>query len=258
MSYSGRINSRREGHVGVVELDNPPHNYFSVSMLKDINIFLEDFENDQRVRSVILCANGKSFCAGTDLNSQESKERQRHKNEMNPLYQEAYKLFLFPKPIVAALEGSAVGGGLGLALMADFRISCKEAKFAANFARLGFHPGFGLSYTLPKLIGHQSAARLFYTGGAIWGTEAKSIGLIDILTDQQNVRAESMGLAQEIAISSPRAVQSIRQTLRQTVCDNVLLAMMRESWIQATQFTSADIAEGVTAMSERRPPAFTD
>jgi len=258
MSLSENVNSRREGHVGVVELDAPPHNYFSLNMLKAINACLENFENDQKVRSVILCANGRSFCAGADLNSGESKQKRRHKSEINPLYQEAYKLFVFPKPIVAALEGSAIGGGLGLALTADFRVSCKEAKFAASFTRLGFHPGFGLSYTLPKLVGNQQASLLFYTGRIIRGDEAKSMGLVDILVDRAHVKTEAMALASEIAISSPRAVQSIRQTMRRELGDEVFLAMKRESRVQAIQFASKDIEEGVKAMSERRLPVFGD
>lgn len=258
MSFSDDINFGRDGHVGFVELNKPPHNYFSIGMLKAVNQCLEEFEADNGVRSVLLCASGKSFCAGADLGSQESKEKRRHRHELNPLYQEAYKMFLFSKPIVAAMEGSAVGGGLGLALTADFRVSCKEAKFAANFARLGFHPGFGLSYTLPKLIGDQNAGLLFYTGKMIRGEEAKSMGLIDILVDREAVRTEAMVLAQEIAISSPRAVQSVRQTMRQGFGDKVLLAMSRESSVQAGQFMSEDIAEGVKAMSERRLPVFRD
>jgi len=258
MNLCDQINARREGHVGIVELDNPPHNYFSIDMLKTINAHLEVFEHDRTVRAVMLCANGKSFCAGTDLNSRETKEKRRHKHEINPLYQEAYKLFVFPKPMVAALAGSAVGGGLGLALTADFRVGCPQAKFAANFTRLGFHPGFGLSYTLPTLIGAQHAGLLFYTGRTLRGDEAKSIGLIDLLVEQQDVNAAALALAQEIAVCSPRAVQSTRQTMRQGYAEKVWLAMQRESHVQAAQFTSEDIAEGVKAMAERRPPAFPD
>lgn len=258
MSLSDQINTRRDGHVGIVELDNPPHNYFSIGMLKAINARLEAFEHDRTVRSVVLCANGKSFCAGADLNSRETKEKRRHKHEINPLYQEAYKLFVFPKPIVAALAGSAVGGGLGLALTADFRVGCPPAKFAANFTRLGFHPGFGLSFTLPALIGAQHAGLLLYTGRTIRGDEAKAIGLIDLLVDQQDVDAAALALAREIAVCSPRAVQSARQTMRQGFSEKVWLAMQRESHVQAAQFASEDIAEGMKAMAERRPPAFPD
>jgi len=251
------VSSQQES-VGIVELNNPPHNYFSIDMLKQINSVLESFADTPSVRVVVLRSNGRSFCAGTDLGSRETKEKRRHKGEVNPLYQEAYKIGLFPKPIVAAIEGAAIGGGLGLALLADFRVSASEARFAANFSRLGFHPGFGLSFTLPRLVGEQHASRLFYTGETIRGDEAKSIGLVDFIVSAEQVRGRAMQLAQEIAVSSPRAVRSIRETMRRTYAENLMLAVVRESSVQADQFKSEDIAEGVKALSERRPPAFKD
>ena len=93
-------------------------------------------------------------------------------------------MFACRKPVVAAVQGPAIGGGLGVALVADFRVTCAEAKFSANFNRLGFHPGFGLSATLPRLVGVQKAAMLFYTGRRINGTEAAAMGLADLLVPQ--------------------------------------------------------------------------
>lgn len=258
MSPLSLVISSQQDSVGIVELNNPPHNYFSIDMLKQINIALESFAEAPSVRAVVLRSNGRSFCAGADLGSRETKEKRRHKGEVNPLYQEAFKIGLFPKPIVAAVEGAAIGGGLGLALLADFRVSNSEAKFAANFSRLGFHPGFGLSFTLPRLVGQQHASRLFYTGETVRGDEAKAMGLVDIIVSAERVRGRAMQLAREIAVSSPRAVQSIRDTMRQTYVENLMLAVVRESSVQADQFKSEDISEGVKALTERRPPVFRD
>ena len=104
------------------------------------------------------------------------------------------------------MHGAAVGGGLGLALVADFRVTCQEARFSANFNRLGFHPGFGLTATLPRLVGAQQAALLFYTGRRIPGDEAVRIGLADVLVPQAEVRSAAQALALEIAQSAPLAV----------------------------------------------------
>ncbi|MPM05474.1 Crotonyl-CoA hydratase [bioreactor metagenome] len=247
-----------EDKVGVVELRRPPHNYFDLELIATIADTWEAFERDPGVRAIVLCAEGKSFCAGADFSKSENVHKKRSTRQTNPLYQEAVRLFACTKPVVAAIEGSAVGGGLGVALTADFRVSCEEARFSANFNRLGFHPGFGLSHTLPALIGPQKAAWMFYTGARIDGRKALDIGLIDELVDKNQVRATAMTLAREIATSSPRAVQATRETLRRGLLDAIRLAVVRESSVQAVQMTSEDMKEGVAAMAERRPPDFAD
>jgi enoyl-CoA hydratase/carnithine racemase len=154
------------------------------------------------------------------------------------------------------VHGAAVGGGLGLALSADFRVTCPSARFSANFARLGFHQGFGLSVTLPRLVGPQKAALLLYTGRRIAGDEAVSIGLADRLVDDADVRKETIALAREIAASAPLAIVSIRETLRRGLADQIEAATERELVEQDWQRKTDDFKEGVTAMSARRPPNF--
>ena len=169
---------------------------------------------------------------------------------------EAVRLFRTAKPMVGAIHGAAVGGGLGLALVPDLRVTCREARFSANFNRLGFHPGFGLSVTLPRLIGVQQAALLFYTGRRIAGDEAHRIGLADELVALERVRPRAIELAQEIAGSAPIAVRSTRATVRGNLVEQVRLAVARESMEQNQHFLTEDFKEGVAAMAERRPPQF--
>src|SRR5215475_1160307 len=138
----------------------------------------------------------------------------RATSPISHLYMQAVRLFRARKPIVAAIHGPAIGGGLGLALVPDFRVTCTEARFSANFNRLGFHPGFGLTYTLPRLVGEQQAALLFYTGRRIPGDEAVRIGLADLLVPQAEVRSAAQALALEISQSSPLAVIATRETMR--------------------------------------------
>jgi len=173
------------------------------------------------------------------------------------LYKEAIRLFRTRKPVVAAVHGAAVGGGLGLALSADFRVTCAEARFCANFSRLGFHQGFGLSVTLPRLVGPQKAALLLYTGRRVPGDEAVTIGLADKLVAESDVRKEALALAGEIAISAPLAIQSIRETLRRGLADQVEAATERELVEQDWQRKTEDFREGVNAMSARRTPNFS-
>ena len=162
-----------EGHVGIVEIQRPPHNFFDNSLINQIADAFEAFDRDGNIRAYVLCAQGKSFCAGADFaNRPQTGAAESGKH----LYKEATRLFRAKKPSVGAIQGPAIGGGLGLAVMTDFRVTCAEGRFAANFTRLGFHPGFSLTYTLPRLIGQQRANLMFYTGRRIGGEEAVAMG----------------------------------------------------------------------------------
>lgn len=245
--------------VGMVEIRKPPNNFFDVSLINQIADAFEAFDADPEVRSVLLCAEGKAFCAGADFSSrpdtglvtEEGGQVTKH------LYKEAIRLFRTRKPVVAAIQGPAIGGGLGLALVADFRVACPEARFSANFTRLGFHPGFGLTATLPRLVGQQKAAMIFYTGRRLTGEDALEIGLADQLVPQAELRAAAQALAAEIAVSAPLALQSTRETLRRGLADAIETATERELVEQEWQRRTADFKEGVAAMAARRPPAFT-
>ena len=169
---------------------------------------------------------------------------------------EAVRIFSGRKPVVAAVHGAAIGGGLGLALSADFRVTCEQARFSANFARLGFHQGFGLSVTLPRLVGRTQASLLLFTGRRIKGDEAVSMGLADELVAQTQVRERATALAREIAGSAPLAVQSIRATLRNGLAEEIARITDHELAEQSKLRTSDDFREGIAAMAERRPPDF--
>lgn len=247
-----------DGRVGIVEIRKPPNNFFDVALINQIADALEAFDADDQVRSVLFCAEGKAFCAGADFSSrpdtglvtEEGGKVTKH------LYKEAVRIFRTRKPIVAAIQGPAIGGGLGLALVADFRIAAPEARFSANFTRLGFHPGFGLTATLPRLVGQQKAQLIFYTGRRFNGEEAVAMGLADQLVPLAELRATALALAAEIAEAAPLALQSTRETLRRGLADAVETATERELVEQEWQRRTADFREGVKAMAERRTPDF--
>ncbi|QDL37231.1 enoyl-CoA hydratase/isomerase family protein [Rhodoferax sediminis] len=250
------LDIERRQHVAIVEMRRPPHNYFDLPFLTRLAQTLEALDRDPTVRATVLCAQGAAFSAGANLVDPRSVPRPESEKTVNPLYAQSVRLFALNKPMVAAVHGAAVGGGLGLALVADFRVSCAEARFSANFARLGITPGFGLTATLPRLVGAQRAASLFYNGRRIGGQEALDIGLVDALAPQASVREQAIEQATEIATSSPAVVGALRAVVRAGLVDAVRLAVARESAQQYHQFITEDFREGVAAMAERRPPRF--
>lgn len=243
-----------DDHVTTVEIRRPPANFFDLALIESLADTLAALDADERCRAVVLCSEGKHFCAGADFTSRDETPTtggDRH------LYDAAVDLFATRTPVVAAVQGAAIGGGLGLACFADFRVAAPEARFSANFARLGFHHGFALTVTLPALVGQQRALELLYTGRRLDGDEAAAIGLADRLVPLGEVRSAAHELAAEIAGSAPLAVRSIRETMRGDLADRVREATDREKVEQDRLRRTADWAEGVRAMAERRPPEFT-
>ena len=246
--------------VATIEIRRQPHNYFDIALIREIATALEALDDDPAVRAIVLAAQGKAFCAGAKLDGGSDVvdvlQDKAAKGQAGTLYHEAVRTFRTGKPIVGAIHGAAVGGGLGLALVPDLRVTCREARFCANFTRLGFHPGFGLTVTLPELIGPSKAALMFHTGRRFTGEEAVAMGLADVLVAQDRVRAAATELATEIAQSGPLAVMATRATLRAGLADRVQAATDRELAAQMQLRSTADFREGVAAMAERRLPRF--
>jgi enoyl-CoA hydratase/carnithine racemase len=247
--------------VGTVEIRRPPNNFFDLSLINQIADAFEELDATDKCRAVVLAAQGKSFCAGANFGdgSTLDKSGQRPGEASAPvshLYMQAVRLFRSKKPIVGAIHGAAVGGGLGLAMVPDFRVTCPEARFVANFTRLGFHPGFGLTETLPAVIGKTAANVMFYTSRRIGGEEAYRMGLANVLVAQDQVREAAQKLAAEIAENAPLAILATRATMREGLADRVQAATARELAQQSHLRTTDDFKEGVKAMAERRVPDF--
>lgn len=249
----GDVRVARTGHVAEVEMRRPPHNYFDAALIGDLATVLERLDGDADCRVTLLCAEGKSFCAGANFGSAQIYDRQEGTAK---LYANAVRLFEVRKPIVAAIEGAAIGGGLGLALAADFRVACAEARFSANFVKLGTHAGFGLTHTLPALIGRQRASLMLLTGRRLGGTEALEWGLVDALVERAEVRAAARALALEIAANAPLAVVATRETLRAGLAEAVRAQTAVENQKQTWLFGTEDHREGVAAVAQRRAGVF--
>ena len=181
-----------DAHVAEVEMHRPPANYFDAALLSGILEAIRWTEG-QGGRAAVLCSEERHFCAGLDFGNMAKPDL----GALRTLYDQAIALVSGPLPLVVAVQGAAVGGGLGLAMAGDFRVGTPDSRYSANFARLGFHQGFGLSVTLPATVGRQAASALLFTGRRIDGYEALRIGLCDRLSDDP--RAGAHALAHEIA-----------------------------------------------------------
>jgi enoyl-CoA hydratase/carnithine racemase len=252
-TFGDHVTIAAAGHVAVLTIDRPPHNHVSVEFMRDLADAFEAIDEAVELRCSVLQAEGKNFCAGADL---VNREGAGGLGAVNPLYDEAVRLFSAKKPIVVAVQGAAVGAGLGLAVMADFRIASPDAKFAANFVKLGFHPGFGLTHTLPRLIGPTKAELMCLTGRRVRAEEGLPWGLVDEVVPLEELRPAALRLASEIAENAPLAIISTRKTLREDLAAAVRAQTDKEAveqgWLRGTE----DYKEGVRSVAERRVGDF--
>lgn len=258
MKRFGDVELQPAAYVTVVEMQRPPYNFFDAALVGALADALEYLDDRDDCRAVVLAAQGKAFSAGADFQADSGKAlfEQDPDRSAGDLYRHAVRLFRTRKPIVAAVQGPAVGGGLGLSLVADFRVACENTRFSANFVKLGVHAGFGISHVLPRIVGNQNASMMLYSGRRIGPEQALKIGLADILTSADRLRDEAIALAAEIAEAAPLAVESTRTTLRQGLADAVERQLEREFAEQQRLAATEDHAEGIRSVTERRPGNF--
>lgn len=252
MSDEVRLDVR--GHVALIEWDRPPANHFDRGLLAAIADAGEQAQ-DGGARAIVLASVGRHFCAGADFGAGEIQADPA--GAISQLYGEGKRIFALEIPVIAAVQGAAVGGGLGLACAADFRVATPRARFQANFARLGIHQGFATTLTLPRIVGPQHAAHMLYGAHSVRGEEAATIGLVDQLVDEGREREAALELAGRIAESAPLAVRSIRATLRADLLPRLDEVLAHECAEQARLMTTADAAAGIGASLAREKPLFT-
>lgn len=242
-----------DGHVGIVEMHRPPANFFDREVLAAVADAAEEAQASG-VRAIVHCSEGRHFCAGASLADASGTHDPRA--SAAAVYEQAARIFRLEVPLVAAVQGAAVGGGLGLACAADFRVAGPKARFEANFARLGFHCGFALSLTLPRILGRPRAEQLLYTGRRVEAAEAVQIGLADRLAPLGEERAVAIELAHELARAAPLAVRSMRATLRADLLDALADTIAHELDEQERLWQTEDAATGIGASLERSEPVF--
>ena len=241
-------------HLAYVEINRPPNNFFDANLIQQIADAYESLDEEDECRVILLKSEGKNFCAGANFGQDE--DMLDKSVPYKKLYAQAVRLFRTRKPVIAIVQGAAIGGGLGLALSADFRVACHEARFAANFAKLGFHPGFGSSITLPRVVGVQKAMDMLFTARRVTGEEAFKIGLADKFCSKEKIIEEAEQLAMEIASSAPMAVESIRSTLRGNLADQIEQIVDWELSEQVRLQKTEDFKAGIAASLSRETPQF--
>jgi enoyl-CoA hydratase/carnithine racemase len=244
-----------DDHVATAEIRRPPDNFFDAALIGSLADAYE-WLYQAGARAVVLCSQGKHFCAGADFTGRSRASRTGANGGAREIYDQAIRLFEARLPVVAAVQGAAVGGGLGLACTADFRVASPQARFSANFARLGLHHGFGLTVTLPAIVGQQRALDMLFTGRRVGGEEAHRMGLADRIADPDELLAAAHEFGSGIAASAPLAVRAMRDTMRAGLADRIRQATDIELAEQQRLWPTADFAEGVRATAERRAPTF--
>jgi enoyl-CoA hydratase/carnithine racemase len=245
------------GGVAVVTLHRPPHNLLTEADLGELADAVSSLE--ERTRAAVVCSQGRSFCAGANFRSDNAPDptaRQDFETTTAAFYGHAVRIFAAPVPLVAAVQGAAIGAGFGLALACDLCVVGENGWFQANFVRLGIHPGFALSATLPRAVGPTRATDIFLTGRRVGAAEAHAIGLVQRVVGAGQEREAAIELAVAVAAGAPLAVRATRATLRHGLTDLARDTMVHELAQQAALAGGADAVEGVTAMLEGRDPVF--
>lgn len=248
--------------IATITLNRPDNrNSMTPDVLDAFGKCIDRCKNDHNVRCVVITGNGDSFCAGADFKSHPSATTERFQSPWENLRYNTYGRFLaildLRVPVVAAMNGHAIGGGLGLALVCDIRVANETARYGANFVRLGLHPGMATTYILPRLVGLPKAAELIYTGRVISGSEAAQLGLANYAVPKADVLKKAMDLAREIATAAPLAVKWAKDSMAQNVPFEPRPAALLESHMQSRSFETKDHKEGVAALLQKRTPKFT-
>lgn len=214
---------------------------------------------DRGARCVVVTGTGASFSAGADFKSNIQREgdaRAPHERSF-AMYEPFLSLLDIEVPVIAACNGHAVGGGFGLALVCDLRVGARDAKYGANFVRLGLAPGMAISYLLPRLIGAARASELLLTGRLVDGAEAERLGILNRAVAAADVLPEALGLARAIADNAPLAVRATKAAIRRALDLHVREAAQLEAFAQAETVATSDAREGIAALLAKRPPSFT-
>jgi enoyl-CoA hydratase len=216
---------------------------------------------DETLRALIVTGTGKCFSAGADFKSQIQREDAGSKlaphEKSYAMYEPFLTLLDVKIPVIGALNGHAVGGGFGLSLVCDIRIAATEAKYGANFTKLGLAPGMAITYLLPRLVGVSRAAEMLFTGELFEGKDAVALGYASRAVPGADVLAEALRLAERIAASAPLAVRYTKQVLYQGMEWDPRSHAKKEAVLQAKTVASADAKEGIQALLEKRVPRFT-
>lgn len=250
--------SKGKNGIAVVTLNRSnAANAFSVQMLSEFKEILEDLRFDSNVRCVIVTGSGeKVFCAGADLKERATMDEEEVKKTVSFTRGNINNLESLPKPVIAAINGAAFGGGTELALACDIRIASTNAKFGLTETSLGIIPGAGGTQRLPRLIGKGKAKELIFTARRIDAVEAEKIGLVEIVTSREMLMHKAVTLAEEISKNGPIAVSQAKLAIDKGYESDIHTGLAIEQSAYALTIPTEDRQEGLLAFKEKRQPNF--
>ena len=248
--------------IARITLNRPENrNSMTKEVLEGLREAVSRARSEEDLRCVIITGSGRSFCAGADFKSQAEQEaageRFRAANERTfAIYSPFLSVLEIEVPTIAAMQGHAIGGGLGLAVVCDLRVANREARYGANFVRLGLHPGMATTYLLPRLLGVPRAVELLLTGRIVSGAEATELGLANYAVEAEKVLPKAYELAREIAGCAPLAVRWTKRSIYRGLDWNPRQAAELEAHAQSRTLETEDVREGIRALLEKRDPVF--
>jgi enoyl-CoA hydratase len=246
-----------EGKVAHVTIQRPPANALASGLIREIDAILDELEGNREVRVILLRGEGRFFSAGADIKEFTTIETGEEFSQLAKKGQDVFeRMENFSKPIIAAIHGAALGGGLELAMGCHIRLVSENAKLGLPELQLGLVPGFAGSQRLPKLVGRAKAAEMLLTSEPINGTEAVQWGLANKAYPDDELFAKAEEMAGKIAKKSPGAMKAAIELLSYTKDDRFYEGVMREADVFGDVFVSDDAKEGISAFIEKREPDF--
>jgi 2-(1,2-epoxy-1,2-dihydrophenyl)acetyl-CoA isomerase len=248
-------------HVATVTLNRPEAmNALAGDMRQTLLQGLEGYATDPNVRCVVITGSGKAFCAGGDIAAMAKWQEHGDTGAMEGTLGAAEKVVRLlrgmPKPVIAAVNGAAAGGGMNLALACDMRLGCEKTLFAQSFVKIGLIPDWGGFGSLTRLVGNAKAMELMMTGDRVRAEDALRLGLINQLYPVDSFRDQVQDFAQRLADGPPQALAAIKRGIYATANASLDEVLAYEHQNQTTLILSDDAREGMRAFLEKRPPVF--
>ncbi|HWV56555.1 MAG TPA: enoyl-CoA hydratase [Longimicrobiales bacterium] len=261
MDARPNVETDRDGSIGWIRLNRPERlNAFDTGMREALDAALEEMEAEPGVQCIIITGVGRAFSTGGDVSVMAGLLERGDADEFERLVRVGnrivHRIHTMDKPVIAAINGAAVGAGASLALACDLRIASETATIGFTFMRVGLHPDWGATYFLPRLVGPAIATELLLTGGMTSAERAERMGLVHRVVPPGELLAAAKALAGQV-VAQPRAlVQSAKRVLRESLQSSLDAVLAKELEAQVAAFRSPDFREGIAAFLEKRAPVF--
>lgn len=251
------LNWSFEERVATIKINRPPANALSSGLIRELSAVLDEIEPNEDIRVVLIHGEGRFFSAGADIKEFTTVSTG---DDFAKLGENGQNLFdrmeKFPKPIIAAIHGAALGGGLELAMACHFRLVTESAKLGLPELQLGIIPGFAGTQRLPRYVGVARAAEMMFTSDPITGKEAVQYGLANHAYQDEELLEKAYSMAKKIAKKSPASIKAAIELLNYSKTNEFYSGMKREAELFGEVFSSEDAKEGISAFLEKREPNF--